>query len=180
MILTAGICLLMACSTKDAKNKSEEPAMETVLFKAEFTVWNESAEPSESCGDYSHQLIMVGNGNSSNLGKMTTKMVFCADLETTGAYGNGTGTFVADNGDELYFDLKIGEIILNEANNASFYPTRFDDRVNFTGGTGRFEGISGYFMTNAFVHFPNPEDENDVWHTDFFSSGLIILKKREL
>ena len=109
---------------------------------------------------------------------MTTTMVFCADGGPVGPYGDGTGTFVAANGDELYFDLDFGEIIENTGDNAPYYPTRFNDEVLFTGGTGRFEEASGSFMTNAFVHFDDPTDPDDMWHTDFFSTGTLILVKR--
>ena len=30
-------------------------------------------------------------------------------------------------------------------------------------------------MTNAFVY--DPVNENDVWHTDFFSEGTLVLVK---
>ena len=61
---------------------------------------------------------MVGNGNISHLGKMTTRMEFCANGGPTGPYGNGFGKFVAANGDELYFDLEYGEIVWNDEDNA--------------------------------------------------------------
>ena len=106
-------------------------------------------------------------------------MVFCANEGAVGPYGDGTGKFVAANGDELYFDLDYGIIVWNEGDDNAFYPTRFNDEVLFTGGTGRFEGASGSFMTNAFVHIPpDPTDPDDLWHTDFFSTGTLILVKR--
>ncbi len=158
------------------KKGHAQPVIVSVPLKADFTVWFAGFSDDNPCAPGNVRLIMVGEGNMSHLGKMTTRMDFCATGEPTGSYRNGSGKFVAANGDELYFDLEEGLIIGNEDEDP-YYPTRFNDKVNFTGGTGRFEEATGYFWTNAYVHFPDPNNEDDVWHTDFFSYGILKLVK---
>lgn len=191
-ILIAGIFLLITCSESDYftnvdplplgetlkngnENPSTEPVMVTVPFKVNLTVWNYS-EPDDRC-EPNVFLTMRGNGVVAHLGNMTTEMTFCADIShfPVGPYGPGTGVFIAANGDELNFEFDDGEIVWNEGNNAAYYPTTFNDKMYFTGGTGRFEEASGDFKSNAFVHFA--DDDDPIWHTDFFSEGTLTLIK---
>ncbi len=184
LFLFAGIGLLISCSKSDdmlptddsfgsnlksAKNKT---VTVTVPFKASFSVWDHSDYSDPVCGEPPiFFLTMVGDGNITHLGKMTTKMTFCLN-GATGYYYNTVGSFVAANGDELRFVIIEGQIFPNDGDNSSYYQTRFNDPVIFTGGTGRFEGASGEAMTNAYVH-----DGADEWRTDFFSTGSLILVK---
>jgi hypothetical protein len=82
------------------------------------------------------------------------------------------GEFVTANGDVLYLEQPLGQILPNLGDDSDYYQTRFDDPVFFAGGTGRFEGASGGYTTNAFVH-----DGADEWRTDFFSTGTLIMVK---
>lgn len=150
----------------------------TVPLKADFSVVPEYAGADGSYApELPVKLVMVGEGNMSHLGKMFTRMVFWAEGGIVGPYGHGTGVFVAANGDELYIEFDMGEIIWNEEENKDFYPTKFNDEMIISGGTGRFEGARGFIMSNAYVHYPDPADEDDYWHTDFFSYGTLILVK---
>jgi len=184
LFLFAGIGLLISCSKSDEglpiddpqesilKSAKNEPVMVSVPFKADFSVWDHSDYSDPSCGGYPVFLLtMVGDGNITHLGKMTTRMTFCCDV-TTGYYYNTIGSFVAANGDELLFETPEGQIVPNDESNSAYYQTKFNDLVIFTGGTGRFEGASGSAYTNAYVHAGA-----DEWRTDFFSTGTLILLK---
>jgi hypothetical protein len=146
----------------------------SVPFKADFSVWNHSDFTDVTCGAPPFfNFTMKGSGNITHLGKMTTIMKFCID-SSTGHYTGVDGIFVAANGDELYFVVPEGWVIPNEGDNSSYYQSRFDNPLYFTGGTGRFKDATGEATTNAFVH----ELPVEEWRTDFFSQGFLILKKK--
>jgi hypothetical protein len=180
IFMVAGIWLLMTCSKADellnnnqvdGSLKSTTPTL-TVPFKANFSVWDRSDYKNNSCGGGPvYFLTMKGFGPSVPLGKMTTTITYCCNTKT-GYYYNTIGTFIAANKDVLFFEIPEGHIIHNEEDNSDYYQTRFNDRIIFTGGTGRFEDATGEALTNAYVH--NGPDE---WRTDFFSTGTLILQK---
>ena len=154
------------------KKDNNKPVLVSVPFKADFSVWDKSDYTDPSCGGYPVFVAsMEGGGNTSHLGKMTVSMSFCVDI-TTGYYYDTVGTFVAANGDKLFIEIPEGQIIPNDEDNSSYYQTKFNDKMYFIGGTGRFEGASGEAMSNAYVH-----DGLDEWRTDFFSEGTLILIK---
>ena len=149
----------------------------TVPFtKANFSVWDHSNYENNSCGAKPLRfLTMEGFGPATHLGKMTTTITFCCNTET-GYYYNTTGSFIGANGDELIFEIPEGHIIPNVGDNSDYYQTKFNDRMIFKGGTGRFDGATGEAFTNAYVH-----EGPDEWRTDFFFStgNLILLKGKQ-
>ncbi len=180
VFIVTGICLLMTCSKTDEflNNNRDDNALKsttktvTVPFKANFSVWDHSNYENNSCGANPLRfLTMEGFGPATHLGKMTTTITFCCNTET-GYYYNTTGTFIAANGEELFFEIPEGHIIPNVGDNSDYYQKKFNDRMIFTGGTGRFNGATGDAFTNAYVH-----DGTDEWRTDFFSTGTLILPK---
>jgi len=152
----------------------------TVPFKTKFTVWDHTNPLDRSCGEMPiFSVTMKGNGFINHLGKVETIMTFCND-NSTGEYWETDGVFVAANGDELYISIPIGFIIPNLEDNSNYYSFRFNDDMYFVGGTGRFEGATGMAKTHAYVHFPTDDWKHkgdDVWHTDFFSKGELVLIK---
>ena len=184
LFLFAGISLLISCSKSDDMLLNDDPLGSTlksarngsvavsVPFKADYSVWDHSDYSDPSCGGSPvYFLTMEGDGHITHLGKTTTTMTFCCDV-STGQYYDTDIIFIAANGDELYAAVPEGQIVPNDEDNSSYYQTKFNDPMIFTGGTGRFEGASGEAMTNAYVH--NGLDE---WRTDFFSTGTLILVK---
>lgn len=156
----------------DVELKSGKIHKVTLPFKADFTVWDHSDYTDTSCGGAPvYKLTMIGEGKINHMGQITTEMTFCCNTES-GVYWGTNCTFVAANGDKLYATIQKGRIVPNEGDNSDYYQTCFNDTMRFEGGTGRFEGALGKAMSNAFVH-SNPED----WHTDFFSTGELILVK---
>jgi hypothetical protein len=180
ILMAAGIGMLMTCTNTDEflNNNREENALKSTVktvsvpFKANFSVWDHSDYENNSCGAKPHRfLTMEGFGPATHLGKMTTTITFCCNTET-GYYYNTSGTFIAANGEELFFEIPEGHIIPNAGDNSDYYQKKFNDRMIFKGGTGKFDGAAGEAYTNAYIH-----DGNDEWRTDFFSTGTLILQK---
>lgn len=69
-----------------------------------------------------------------------------------GTYCDGLGTFVAENGDKLYFLVKGRQMIPNTGENCHILDTCFNDPAEFIGGTGKFTGATGFFYINAFIY----------------------------
>lgn len=183
LIFIAGIFMLLTCTQADIfsdednltttlRKSNDKVVLVTVPFKANFSVWDHSDYTDPSCGEGWFNLTMEGYGNITHLGKMSTIMKFCLN-PADGHYVAVDGTFVAANGDELYFEVIEGWVVPIDGGELLYYQTQFDDPINFLGGTGRFEGASGTATTNAFVH-SIPANE---WRTDFFSQGTLILRK---
>lgn len=187
LFFVACLSFVLACSKSDeivdemldVDLKSAQIKV-TVPFKADFTVWDHSDYTYNPCAVEEKPwivfLTMIGEGNINHMGKITTVITFCCNGQT-GEYWDTDVIFVAANGDELYATVPTGQIKLNGGDNSDYYQSYFNDQMNIKGGTGRFDGASGKAMTNAFVHDPVPEDPDDVWHTDFFSTGEITLIK---
>jgi hypothetical protein len=153
------------------RGPAPQPVSVTVPFKGDFSVWNESDYSDDRCGGYPvFFLTMVGHGNATHLGKMGVRMTFCCNF-ATGAYWDTEATFVAANGDELWLTIPQGQILPNFGDNADYYQTRFDDPMPIVGGTGRFQGATGYMTTNAWVHNNLPTE----WRTDFFPKGTLTM-----
>lgn len=172
----------MACIPMLNACMREEADYISIPIKADFSVWNKSDFTDTRCGEPPvYYLTMEGNGKMSHLGKITTVMTFCNNV-VSGDYYDTEIVFVAANGDELYASVPVGKVIPNDEANASYYSKRFNDKMTFTGGTGRFEGASGRAMTNAYVHDPTDEyrkDGDEIWRTDFFSKGYITFLKKK-
>jgi len=183
LFIAACISLLTTCSKpdefigdnlsgNDLKCAKLDPKTVKVPFKAKFSVWDKSDYTDNSCGGYPvFFLTMEGHGTTTHLGHITTKMTFCCNV-ITGEYYNTIGSFVAANGDQLFFEIPVGKIIPNDEDNSAYYQTKFNDPMIFTGGTGRFKGATGSGSTNAYVH-----DGTDEWRTDFFSTATLTLVK---
>ena len=93
------------------------------------------------------------------------------------AYKNGEGSFVAANGDELYFWVpspdSIGHIIPYDH---PFYEFQFQDPFMFNGGTGRFEGATGSGYTDSYVDLFDDDGNFILEHrTDHEWTGTLIL-----
>lgn len=153
-----------------------DPILVEVPFHAEVSVWDHSDYTDTRCGGYPvFFLTMEGSGTATHLGSITTRMTFCCNV-ATGEYWGTQGSFVAANGDELFLEIPGGQILLNTGDDADYYRTMFNDPGLFTGGTGRFEGATGAWETNAYVHDDSDGDGPDTWRTDFSPTGRLILQ----
>jgi hypothetical protein len=152
------------------KGPAPQPVLVTVPFKADFSVWNRTDYTDRRCGDHpNYFLTMEGHGNSTHLGRMTVRCTFCWSSRTA-AYWDTDVTFVAANGDELWAKTPVGQIYRNFGDNKDYYRSWFNDPSYFVGGTGRFEGATGMYSTNAWVYVGA-----DEWRTDFFPEGTLTM-----
>jgi hypothetical protein len=155
----------------------------TVPFKSNFYT-KQDGPMDTSCGSSGMFLNnQMGEGNATHLGEFTTTMVFCYNLNPQGPdpdsdypdtpyweYTGGSGSFVAANGDELYFEM-AGRVYILYFNPDDLENTdlRWDDPFIFTGGTGRFDGASGGGTTNSYT------DDGIVNNHNWM--GTLILPK---
>lgn len=131
-------------------------------------------------GDFCFLNLQGGKAVASHLGEdVVLNFTFCVKVpEVAGGcagvepylpleYNNATGTMVADNGDELYLELRgTGYLIPTQKPG---YNVEFQDTFDFTGGTGRFDGASGYFVTDSY---------NRGLVTDHEFSGILKYRKK--
>jgi hypothetical protein len=159
-------------SDENLSDNALKTAAVKVSFKADFSVWDHSDYNNNSCGGFPvFYITMKGYGTATHLGRLSTTITFCCYV-VTGNYYNTSGSFVAANGDILFFEIPQGYLVPNEVDNSDYYQTRFNDPIIVTGGSGRFKGATGNLMTNAFV-----QDGSDESRTDFFITGTITLLK---
>jgi hypothetical protein len=103
-----------------------------------------------------------GSGNATHLGRYTVTYQFVVDLVTLEG-GPATATYVAANGDELYAE-----------GNGQGAPTgdpeifAITEWWTITGGTGRFEGASGSYVTTRMVSLASGESSGSF-------DGTIVL-----
>ncbi|WP_346862408.1 hypothetical protein [uncultured Draconibacterium sp.] len=107
----------------------------------------------------------------THLGEMTTYMTFCVEDATSMYALTELGYFVAANGDTLFVDIPVGQVLPGSEKEG--YVAHFNDTMYFMGGTGRFEGASGMAVTNAFVYV----GDGTEFRTDFWSYGHLTLIK---
>ena len=103
----------------------------TVPFKARYDAHIVGVGPGLGCDA---RLFLEGAGIATHLGNFTITLGFCGRAD--GTLDNGTGTFVAANGDLLY-------ITFHGVSDGGHPILHFTSFVTFTGGTGRFDGATG-------------------------------------
>jgi hypothetical protein len=123
--------------------------------------------------------VQEGYGQATHLGRFTTRMTFCTDItdlmddgtltgDESAPYNKGQGVLIAANGDELYFTIE-GVVIPTDQPGYDF---EFQDPFTFTGGTGRFAGVSGSGHTDSF-HI-----QADM-RTDHSWTGKLIFDRKK-
>lgn len=153
----------------------------TIPFKATFYTKRDYSNSGEGfCTEdpfltFNYQ---VGKGQGTHLGRFETTMSFCG---AGFSYANGTGEFIAANGDTLYIAIPSeGDIGLVKflTYDDPLYEAEFQDPFSFIGGTGRFEGASGGGMTNSFVDLLDDDGNFIPEHrTDHQWTGVLIIPK---
>jgi hypothetical protein len=116
------------------------------------------------CSVLSNWVIgMAGSGEAARLGDITWSVEHCSQFTPTGpnmaghgTYTDGLVTYVADNGDELYFTHTGSFDIVDGVSYITGTGT-------ITGGTGRFAGASGTILESGFQ--PLASDFLQVWNT---------------
>jgi hypothetical protein len=116
------------------------------------------------CPTGSLPLDAEGHGNASHLGKFKIFYEHCsyAQIDPTNPTYVGTATITAANGDQL----------LVTYNGVATSPVTYLEYSTFTGGTGRFENVSGTFEhTGSFGYHPAGYAFNDTFEGDISSVG---------
>ena len=153
------ICFVSACEDDDSP-------IETLDFEANFfTVLASFVEDAGCTAPKSFLNTQEGGGSATMLGDFTTIMTFCVD-PTTFEYDNAVGSFVAADGNELYFEGS-GQVLPSDREG---YDLEFHDTIAIVGGSGPFDGATGELTTDSFV-------KNETQRTKHVWSGTIILVK---
>lgn len=170
---------LFTATPLKVKKFGKKDDMKVKPFKARFHTLRNYSQ-TELCDeasflDYNFQ---KGGGNATHLGKFITEIYFCVDLSTF-TYKNGSGFFMAANGDKLFFDVptagEVGQIMPLPAPHP-LYEFFFQDPFTFTGGTGRFEGASGGGVSDSYVDLFDDNGNFIPEHqTDHVWTGTLIL-----
>ena len=125
--------------------------------------------------------VQEGYGEATHLGRFKIRITFCVDATDLGdgilspgesipyfSNEKTEGYLLAANGDKIYILIEEGEIIPTDVPG---YEYEFKDPFLFTGGTGRFEGVSGSGVTNSLVTFEPVERTDHKW------SGILQFPK---
>lgn len=153
------ICSFPACEDDDSP-------IETHEFEANFhTVLAGFVEDAACAAPKSFLNTQEGGGSATMLGDFTTTMTFCVD-PTTFEYDNAVGSFVATDGNEIYFEGS-GQVLPSDREG---YDLEFHDTITIVGGTGPYAGATGELSTDSYV-------KNETQRTDHVWSGTIILVK---
>ncbi len=182
LIVCTSLLILFACEQPEDEVQTEIEDSESFWFgkhrkskKKVIPFYSKlvtSMTPTDETGNCEAPFDFFNNQEGEGIifpfGKFTTKITFCVNISTL-EYKDGVGTFFMANGDELYLTV-AGQILPSEDPE---YDLQFQDKFYFTGGTGKFEGASGWGVTDSYVHlFPEGGDQTDhIW------KGVLILPK---
>jgi len=163
-------------SAAKALGSSTDPGggMVSVPFKATFYTVQESFIP-DDCGPGVGLMTQVGEGEGTHLGRLSTRMVFCYDLNpgpNFGFYsflpGPQNGYFTAANGDQIFITVVAGQVFFDPSVGPD-YVAWWRDPWLITGGTGRFEGASGGGQLDS-------KFRSDLIHSDHYWTGVLVMK----
>ncbi len=113
------------------------------------------------------QTMWAATGNLTHLGRTEVQGAHCSTPDGAFAVG-GEATLTAANGDEVsltytgttvYFSMEEG-LVVQEV------------KYIITGGTGRFEGASGFLQGMVYARFEDYFDPE--WALEMFFAGIII------
>lgn len=153
-----------------------------IPFKAKYHTSQADDAFTELCSfnsptDFWGQDHQVGSGNATHLGNFTIDLEFCFHVvldnegqpDFAGGFGEFTGdenaSFEANNGDLLFTSSSGGSLIPIQD---EMYIYEFENVVNVTGGTGRFENATGEIVHYGLVR-------KDGSGTDHIQEGTIIV-----
>lgn len=140
LLTAASLAATLACSndiTGVPSNRTasqEDPSANrhrSVPFLAHYETSIVGVGPGPGCDA---RLSIAGEGRGTELGHFTATLSFCGRDDNT--LDTGTGTFVAANGDLLNWTF-------HGVSDGVHPVLHFISYVTFTGGTGRFEGVTG-------------------------------------
>ena len=161
---------------KTMNDGHDQPVMVTIPFKADLIGVYELVEPDVNCGyseenPFMYHVIVTANGTATHLGKTYAYFDFCCNV-VTGVYGPADIYLVAANGDMLFLSGE-GQVMTGRLDSHPDYVNSYwKDPMIVLGGTGRFAGATGTFMTDDYNSDLDPNSHHH-W------TGTIILVKGE-
>jgi hypothetical protein len=172
-LFMAAICL--ALSFSDCK-RQKAPEMVTETFEAKaignYIYVGPDTLPNPKCtGQLSlWRAIVDGKGSGTPIGDFTVHFDFCGDSLSN--YGNCDAYLVAADGDSLFIDAsgRVMDGRLDE--HPAFVTSYWRDTINILGGTGKFRGATGEFITDDYN---SSEDPNSHHHW----TGTITMAKEK-
>jgi hypothetical protein len=186
--LMAVISLVAGCNKNDELTADEnlqlkraQPHLVNVPFEANMLskLTNLDLENTECLEEgYVCKVTLEVEGTAAHMGKVHTIFNFCAlgpdDPNIPGEdakYSGSTCVMVAANGDELFLSLEGGSVITGRTEDHPDYVVDYwKDKVNITGGTGRFEGASGELQMDDY-------DTNIDTYSHHHWTGIITMLK---
>ncbi|MFN2395865.1 MAG: hypothetical protein ABR597_09280 [Bacteroidales bacterium] len=169
LLCLACMMLMVNCEEENINPTGNELDPNNV-FTADFTVWDNSVVPAKE--GTSCQLTWEGFGSSVLLGSFSVKITLNCNM-STGEFFDLNGTFIAEEGSELFFIIRRGIIAPYTGEGCDYYQNCFNDQAQITGGTGRFVYVTGSFYPNAFIHNGNDHDD-DKWFAKFVCEGKLV------
>lgn len=145
-------------------DKQLTKTMKTIKASGPFALFP-PGHPSNDCDEGICQVYVSGSGNTSHLGKFTVENFGCFDVfGGTGQVGEWLGYITAANGDMILTEL----IYSWEADGYDWY------LYDILGGTGRFDGASGYIENYGNTDYYNPANpfEGGWWNLE--GEGIIV------
>ena len=128
--------------------------------------------PTSECGSQLPLSTITGSGVGTHIGKYTSELYACLVPDPTiqgkGTFINGHHSAIAANGDEMYAEW-IGEYETDFTTGRVAYTFT----MSFTGGTGRFVGITGEVEGNASAPYGGPGEPKFVTAV---TSGWILFE----
>ena len=144
--------------------KQMTKTMKTIKASGPFAMFL-PGHPSNDCDEGICQVYVSGSGNTSHLGKFTVENFGCYDVfGGTGQVGEWLGYITAANGDMIHTEL----IYSWEADGYDWY------LYDILGGTGRFEGASGYIENYGNTDYFNPDNPFEGGEWDLEGEGIIV------
>jgi hypothetical protein len=154
-VITLVTCLSILWITSGCERG---PKFKTIPFKAEFYTVLQSFEEDAGCTAPKNFLnTQSGAGTATLIRGFSTTLTFCVNPANF-EYENVQGSFVAENGDEI-FVTGYGQVLPSDEPG---YDLEFQDPFQIIGGTGRFKGAKGSGMTNSFVNMTTQQTDH-VW-----------------
>jgi len=175
---------LLGCTNEDVMEiednaYSKNNASETITlgFNLVFTGTYDYQGPDvEKCGEFPPMVNVINNGEGTgtHFGKLTSHFDFCVDI-TDSSYPNNfeEAYFMDKNGDKLYVYVEGFVLGGRETGMPSFATSYFKDPFEILGGTGRFEGATGYGMTNDY------NSANDYNSHHHWKGKITLIKSNQ-
>lgn len=170
----AALMLVLAGCSNDDKFQTEDIGNDALLLKSagtkQFKINKASGaleinySPENVCYPYFAQNRNYGTGTASHFGKITLESAYCVDQQ--GVFQSAwSGTITTANGDVIYFKNEdpASTCTLDENWNAHV-------EFNIVGGTGKYEGATGFFYMNGIVNVPEK-----YWNVE--GAGTISLDR---